>query len=67
MFSRKILLALGVTASASAFAPATPGLRVSASKVVSAKSNAAARRPTAVSTNPWTETLCTWGIHVVIM
>jgi len=44
MFSRKILLALGLSASASAFAPAGPALRVGATKPT-LKTNAAARRP----------------------
>ena len=48
MFSRKILVALGISASASAFAPAGPALRVGASKTPVAKGNAAARRPAAV-------------------
>jgi hypothetical protein len=47
MFSRKILLALGLSASASAFAPAGPALRVGATKPT-LKTNAAARRPVAV-------------------
>ena len=48
MFSRKILLALGISASASAFAPAGPAMRVGASKVPAVKGSAAVRRPTAV-------------------
>jgi len=48
MFSRKILLALGVAGSASAFAPAGPALRVGASKAPVLKSSAPARRPVAV-------------------
>jgi len=49
MFSRKILLALGVAGSASAFAPAGPALRVGASKAPVLKSTGAARRPVAAS------------------
>lgn len=50
MFYSKILVALGISASASAFAPAGPALRVGASKVPAVKGNAAVRGPAAVRT-----------------
>ena len=47
MFSRKILLSLGACATAAAFAPTGPALRVGATQPT-LKTNAAARRPSAV-------------------
>ena len=55
MFSRKILVALGISASASAFAPAGPAMRVGASKVPAVKGSAAVRRPNAVRKKLMTE------------